>query len=84
MSELDASHRAFAVAAARGGPPSAVLDQMAEADAIHRRLRQSGREVRFAVEGAEHTVELRDRATSAVRAMTVSEAVELALGGSAE
>src|SRR4051794_6348498 len=66
----------------RGGPPAELLDQMARADEINMRLRQSGREICFVLsaDGRSLQIELRDAAGSVLRILSLAEAIELAEG----
>lgn len=82
QSDLAAFEAALAIDATRGGPPAEVLDQMEAAHAINARLYESGFELRFAPDhpGGSVRIELYDSKGKAVRAVTVSEAFEIASG----
>jgi hypothetical protein len=66
-----------------GEPPAELLEQMAHADELNMRLRQSGRELCFALSGDGRSVqiELRDIDGHVLRILSLSEAIELAEGG---
>jgi len=70
------------IEAARGGPPPAVLEQMAAANEIELRLRASGRALRFGADspGRRTTIELIDEQGATLRTLSVGEAVALAAG----
>ncbi|HXD55647.1 MAG TPA: hypothetical protein VN618_12885 [Solirubrobacteraceae bacterium] len=63
-------------------PPPAVLDQMANADAINARLCAEGRQISFALsdDGCSLQIELRDTDGHLLRILSAAEAVELAAG----
>lgn len=67
-------------------PPEEVLEQMAHADAINRRLRESGRQLTFALsaDGCSLQIELRDTSGELLRVLSAAEAVELAAGSDPE
>jgi hypothetical protein len=64
------------------GPPPEVLDQMAQADTINARLRESGRELCFALsaDGCSLQIELRDTAGELIRVLSAEEASAIAAG----
>jgi hypothetical protein len=66
------------------GPPAEVLDQMARADEINMRLRRSGREICFALssDGCSLQIELREGGGGVIRLLSLSEAADIAEGGS--
>jgi len=73
-----------AIDLASGGPPQELIEQMARADEINRRLRASGREICFALSGDGRSlqIELRDpRNGGLLRTISLPEAIELAEGG---
>ncbi len=71
-----------AIEAARGGPPPAVLEQIAAAAEIERTLRASGRELRFytGAPGRRITIELTGGEGATLRTLSVGEAAALAAG----
>ena len=66
-----------------GGPPPELLDQMAHADEINMRLRRRGCQISFelSADGCSLQIELRDRAGSVLRVLSLSEATDIAEGG---
>jgi hypothetical protein len=81
LTQLNANGRALSIAVVRVGPPREVLEQVATAAAIERRMRAAGQRVRFlpAGPGGRTQVEIHDRDGS-VRSLTLTEAFELATG----
>jgi hypothetical protein len=73
----------LSIAAARVGPPTEVLEQMAAASAIEQRLRAAGQCLRFSVPapGGRTTVELADRDGVTMRTLSITEAFALSCGG---
>lgn len=70
-----------------GGPPPELIEQMARADEVNTRLRESGQEICFALsaDGRTLAIELRDtRNGGLLRTISLSEAIELAEGGLSE
>jgi hypothetical protein len=67
-------------------PPEEVLEQMAHADAINRRLRERGLQLTFALsaDGCSLQIELRDTSGELLRVLSAAEAVELAAGSDPE
>ncbi len=65
------------------GPPAEVLDQMARADAINARLREEGREIRFALsaDGCSLQIELCEISGQLIRTLTARELAEIAVVG---
>ena len=66
-----------------GSPPAELLDQMARADEVNRRLRRRGREIAFALssDGCSLQIELRDESGHLLRMLSLTEAIDLAEGG---
>jgi len=81
LTQLNADGRALSIAVVRVGPSREVLEQVAAAAAIERRMRAAGQRVRFlpAGPGGRTQVEIHDRDGS-VRSLTLTEAFELAAG----
>ena len=80
LAELNAGGRALSIAVVRMGPPPEVLEQIAAAATIERRMRAAGQRVSFvapAVAGGRAQAEIHDRDGS-VRPLTLTEAFELA------
>jgi hypothetical protein len=73
----------LSIAAARVGPPTEVLEQMAAASAIEQRLRSAGQRLRFSAPapGGRTTVELHDCDGLTMRTLSITEAFSLACGG---
>ena len=70
-----------------GGPPPELIEQMARADEVNTRLRESGREICFALSADGRTLEIELRDThngGLLRTISLSEAIELAEGGLSE
>jgi hypothetical protein len=67
-------------------PPEEVLDQMAHADEINSRLRESGYQISFALsaDGMSLHIELRDISGALLRILSAEEAVAIAAGGPVE
>lgn len=85
--ERPSGERPDAIDLTSGGPPPELIEQMARADEINRRLHASGREVCFALsaDGCSLQIELRDtRNGGLLRMISLSEAIELAEGGLGE
>jgi hypothetical protein len=81
VSELSASDRVLAIAAARGGPPAEVLDQIAVAGRISGQLRENGTHLRFSAGPEERvTVELLDTKNNTVSKLSITETLEIAAG----
>lgn len=82
LTDTSAGGRVLSISAARMGPPQEVLEQIAVASAIERRMRAHGRRVRFLPAGSDGRirVEIHDRC-GGVRCLTLTEAFELAAGG---
>ncbi len=72
-----------AIEATRGGPPPAVLEQIAAAAGIEQALSASGRAVRFhtGLDGARTTIELSEEGAASL-ALSVGQAAALAAGES--
>jgi hypothetical protein len=81
LTQLNADGRALSIAVVRVGPPAEVLEQIAAAGAIERRMRAAGERVRFvpSAPGERTQAEIHDRDGS-VRPLTLTEACELAAG----
>ncbi len=81
LTQLNADGRALSIAVVRVGPPVEVLEQIAAAGAIERRMRAAGQCVRFlpAGPGGHAQAEIHDR-DGCVRPLTLTEACELAAG----
>jgi hypothetical protein len=71
-----------AIDAGRAGPPAEVLEQMAAADLVARRLRERGRRVGFSATapGVRACVELLDLDGNAIARLSVAEAAQIAVG----
>jgi hypothetical protein len=84
--ELVSGEDARSIDLTRSGPPAEVLEQMARADAINTRLRESGRELSFALsaDGCSLQIELRDTSGNLLRLLSAAEAVEIAGGAELE
>lgn len=81
VSELTAGEGSFALDVSRGGPPPAVLDQIAAAGKIEERLREDGRQLRFSTGQDGHTIiEVRDNTGETIERLSVAEALEVAAG----
>jgi hypothetical protein len=81
--ELD-SERSLTIAAGRSGPPPELLAQMLRAGEIYDDLRQRGRVISFSAAQQPVVVELHDEHGASTRGLSVTEAVELAAGSTAE
>jgi len=81
LAELNAGGRALSIAVVRMGPPPEVLEQIAAAAKIDRRMRAAGQRVSFAPAGlgGRAQAEIHDHDGS-VRPLTLTEACELAAG----
>ena len=82
LSELASNDARLTIAAARGGPPPEVLEQMAAAGGIEEGIREAGYELRFAtpLPGARVSIELRDLDSNRTRVVSVGEAFDIAAG----
>jgi hypothetical protein len=81
QSDLSASDRLLASQDGSGTPPPEVLDQVAAAGRISREMRESGHELRFSKnQEGRVTVELSDRKDKTVKSMSISDALEVAVG----
>lgn len=81
LAELNAGGRALSIAVVRVGPPQEVLEQIAAAAQTERRMRATGRQVRFVPVGPNGLTqaEVHNRDGS-VRPLTLTEAFGLADG----
>lgn len=63
-------------------PPPEVLNQMADAADTHERLRDQGRELRFAQgpDGGRARIEVRDRTGAVLRTLSTAQALAVAAG----
>jgi hypothetical protein len=82
VSEMATDPNPLTLAASRGGPPQELLEQIAAATCFEARLREGGHHLRFHTEahGGPPRIELHDRDGNAVRALSTTEAFELAAG----
>jgi hypothetical protein len=86
ISELAAEAHPLGIQAARMAPPREVLEQVAQAGAVHERMRGEGLELRFT--GAEQNgpprVAMIDAGVAAPRELSLTEAFAIAAGGTPE
>ncbi len=80
--ELSRSEGTRAIDITRSSPPEEVLEQMAHADAISRRLCEEGYRISFALSADSSSLQiaLRDATGAFLRMLSAAEAVELAAG----
>ena len=83
VSEMAADGTPLTLAASRGTPPPELLEQIAAAAHFEERLREGGHHLRFHAEtpGERPRIELHDSDGNLVRALSTTEAFELAAGG---
>jgi hypothetical protein len=81
LPELRLAERRPLIDAGRPGPPPEVLDQLAEAAAVHERLLHAGLTVSFDSDGAGGPqARLRDRDGAVLRSLSPAEVIALACG----
>jgi hypothetical protein len=79
---LSAGEGTLVLQASRGGPPAEVLEQIASAERIERRLRERGRRLRFhaAEPGGRARIELHDLEGDTLTELSAAEALEIVAG----
>jgi hypothetical protein len=70
----------YEVEARRGEPPAQVIEQIAHAGEIHRRLRASGLRIDFDLTAQGPAIRLRGADGETLRCLSISETAEIALG----
>lgn len=83
--ELGAHHRPLTIGARTAGPPSELLEQMADAGRLQQQLRERGEELRFSdPDHGELSIVLHNSAAMLSRRLSVAEAFAIAAGESPE
>ena len=82
VSQLTRDETASTVELARMEPPSAVLEQVLQADEIGQMLRERDREIHFSLSPDNRLlgIELRDSSGEMLRSISPAEAIEIAAG----